>query len=98
MKIPLKNEQEIEDGTEYITKLIQDSAWATTPEPNYKHIVNNYAIEITNKLTQKRKLRRKRKLSRNPIERTNFNRTPRELEKLIKDFNNDTIQLDVLVL
>ena len=59
LKIPLQNEQEIENGIEYITKLIQDSAWATTPEPNDKHIVNNYAIEITNRLTERRKLRKK---------------------------------------
>ena len=50
MKISLKNEQEIEDGTEYITKLIQDYAWAITPEPNDKHIVNVlnvYPIDTT---------------------------------------------------
>ena len=40
LKIPLKNKQEIEDGTEYITKLIQDSAWATTPELNDKHTLD----------------------------------------------------------
>ena len=98
LKIPPKNEQEIEDGREYSTKLVQDFAWATTPEPNNKHIVNNYTIEITNKLTEKRKLRRKWKQSRNPIDKTNFNRTIRELEKLIKDFNNDTIQQRLLKL
>ena len=80
LKIPLKHEQEIEDGTEYITKLKQNSAWATTSEPNDKYIVNNYTIEITNKSTSKRKPRKKWKLSRNPIDKTIFNRTTRELK------------------
>ena len=83
LKIPLKNEQEIE-GTEYIMRLIQNSAWATTPKPNDKHIVNNYTIEITSKLTEKSKLRRKWKLSRNPIDKTNFNRCTRELKKTLQ--------------
>ena len=98
LKIPVKNEQEIEDSIEFITKLIQDSAWSTTPEPNDKHIVNNYTIEIKNKLTEKRKLRREWKLSRNPIDKTNLNRTSRELKKLINDFNNDTIPQRLLKL
>ena len=54
--------------------------------------------EITNKLTKKRKLRIKWKLSKNPIDKTNFNRTTRELKKLIEDFNNDTIHQRLLKL
>ena len=50
LKIPRKNEQELEDGTKYITKLIEDSAWAITPDPNDTKVTTDllihYYIEI----------------------------------------------------
>lgn len=92
LNVTLKNKREVEDATEYITRLIQDSAWAATPEATPKEWTNSYPRNIKERIAQNRRLRRVWQLSRNPIDKTNYNRITRELKKLIYDYNNSIVE------
>lgn len=89
LKIPLKNEIDIDDATERLTQLIQDAAWEATPENTVGPSTNRYPDEIKQKIAEKRRARRRWQLSRNPWDKRSLNRKTRELKKLLAEYNNN---------
>lgn len=79
-------------------KIIQNASWNSTPAINKKQIGYNYPNEIKDMLIEKRKLRRKWQQTRNPADKTLFNRASQQLKRKIKDFQNQKIQQHVMSL
>lgn len=96
LNVPLKNETDIDDATEYLNQLIQDAAWESTPNSGACCTTVNYPNQIKRKITEKRRLRRRWQLSRNPVDKREFNKAARELKKLILEHNNRNFE-DYLV-
>lgn len=90
--IPLKTEIDIDDATEKLTRLIQTAAWESTPKSDTEKKTINYPLTIKNKITKKRRLRRKWQISQNPTDKNKYNKAIKELKKLIRTYNNDNLR------
>ena len=89
----LKDNQDIEETTQYLTKLIQDAAWEATPE-RHKAVKENHNIplHIRELVNDKRKARRRWHLTRNPIDKTHLNRLTHKLSSAIQAAKNETFK------
>jgi hypothetical protein len=66
MKIKIKENDELDQGTKYFTTLIQEAAWYSTPAPPDKtNNTHNIPLHIRELLTEKRRARNRWQNSRN---------------------------------
>ena len=88
INIPLKTNRDIEEAVNKFTTVIQNAAWEATPKlgihASSLHTVN-YPIHVKRLIAQKRRLRRIWYTTRNPVDKTNFNRAARHLKQLLTD-------------
>ncbi|KAG7296733.1 hypothetical protein JYU34_020641 [Plutella xylostella] len=93
LKMKLKNSDDIEVATRYITNLIQNACWRFThfTERVHKQSKNLSAL-IKNMILEKRRLRRIWHNSRHPDDKTAFNKMSRELKEHITELENKTFQ------
>lgn len=94
MKMALKTPEDIDEAAEYITKLIQEACWISTPEVQTRTSsgVTNYPLEIKKAVLEKRRLRRAWHLSRHSEDKINFNRASEDLKSLLQDWNDNSFQ------
>ncbi|CAG9138207.1 unnamed protein product, partial [Plutella xylostella] len=97
LKLPLKSEDDIDCATEYITSLIQQAAWLSTPDyegPDSRNMLNknNLPLEAREMILEKRRLRRKWHNSRHPEDKKALNKAAAELKKFLAEAENDTLQ------
>jgi hypothetical protein len=90
--IKLKTETDIDEATFYITNLIQEAGWRSTPYMTTTSKTTNISLQIRGKLAEKRRLRRVWQLSRHPEDRRLFNKSARELKAMINENENHTFQ------
>lgn len=83
--------REIDECTECLTKSIQNAAWNSTPNLLKTAIGKSYPKEIKLMVIEKRKLRRKWQHSRNPILKTLLNKATKELNRAIKELENNSL-------
>lgn len=92
LRIPMKTADDVEKATDYITKMIQQAAWKSTPELKLKEEINNFPFEIRRKIATKRKLRKKWQKSRNPDDKREINRLGREIKQSLDEIKNETFK------
>lgn len=89
--IRLKEERDIDRIVDYLTTCIQEAASNSTPNASsYKPFDIPMHLKIS--ITEKRRLRRVWQLSRNPLDKRNFNNAAQNLKRLLREYNNDSIQ------
>lgn len=71
--------------------MIQTAAWDATPRLETKEKTFNYPLQIKNKITDKRRLRRKWQTSRSPADKTNYNKAVKELKNTIHTYNSNNL-------
>ena len=86
------NEEDIEDCTRDITRIIQKAAWQSTPKPIRSFGSKTYPHYIREMVAEKRKLRRKWQRSRNPNVKTQLNKAAKNLSSAIKEFEDLSMQ------
>lgn len=97
LNLPLKSDTDIDIATEYLTELIQQAAWKSTPvlRPKEETCIN-YPEEIKKKISEKRKLRAIWQNHRRPEDKTKLNKSIKELKQLLLKLKNATFN-DYLV-
>ena len=95
--ISLKTKEDIETATEYLNTSIINAIRSLTPTKTSisKHEYPHY---ISNKITEKRRLRRVWQTHRRPDDERKLNNATRELIKIIKKYKNDYFQKYLLSL
>lgn len=89
----LKDNQDIEEAIQYLTELVQDAAWKATPE-RHKEVKENHNIplHIRELVYEKRRVRRRWHLTRNPIDKNHLNRLTHNLSSAIQAAKNETFK------
>lgn len=98
LQIPLKTEEDIDNTAYYVTDLIQQAAWLSTPYIECLPQSRDYTLEIKKMVAQKRKLRRKWQTYRNPQDKEALNKAKKELKHMLRDNENQTIQEKIKML
>ena len=91
-QIPLKSNSDIDKAIAALTTEIQRAARLATPPPRPQHQTNNSPLYIQQKLTDKRKARRRWQITRAPEDRQIYNKHARELKHLLLTYKNTSIQ------
>lgn len=86
---PLRNSEDIEEATEYLTKCIQHAAWDSTPQ-TVQSKQSTIPINVREKIGEKRRLRRIWMTTRHPEDRANLNRASRQLQQLLIRYRNES--------
>ena len=73
LKVSIKNPDELEIETQRFIEDVQRAAWTSTPKSSKIIKGNNYPKEIRNLIAEKRKIRKKWQLGRNPTDKTALN-------------------------
>lgn len=84
LNVPLKTEYDITKAVEHFNRVIQNAAWQSTPKEKQQTKQPDYPIEIRNKITEKRRLRRVWHRTRHPDDKHKFNEAARKLKDAIK--------------
>jgi hypothetical protein len=93
LNIRLKTSDDIDEGTRYITSLIQESCWLNTcPQDQDCEQRENRPLTIRCKIREKRRLRRIWHQTQLAADKTAFNKSARELKTMIQAWKNDTLQ------
>jgi hypothetical protein len=92
LQVPLKTAQSIDDYVHQLVQTIQQAAWNSTAPPcTYTHM-HTCAQPIKQKITEKRKLRKKWQNTRSPQDKAAFNKIVKELKQLLYEENQQAIQ------
>lgn len=90
--IPLKTEEDIEKAAFHTTNLIQKAAWMSTPSTKNRTQYQDFTLEIREMIKTKRRLRRQWHTSRNAHDKRALNNAQKELKRMLKEHENDTLQ------
>lgn len=91
LKVSLKSNGELEQQTNTFIERIRMVAKLVTPETKNKNIYEiQYPVEIREKIKERRKARRTWHLTRNPADKTAFNRISNNVNMLIKSFKQES--------
>ena len=82
LKIPLKNNMDIEVAVNTLNCIIQESAWEATPEIPQKRRNQSCPVAVREKITIKRQLRRIWHNSRYPSDKRRYDKASRDLKTL----------------
>lgn len=93
LNIPLKTENDIDEAVETINLAIQKAAWTATPFQTAKEQQVQCPVAIKNKITEKRKLRKKWQTTRLLTDKNKFNQAAKSLKKLLIDRKNFSVQV-----
>lgn len=91
LAVPLKNETQLEEEAEIFVKNIQTAAWENSPILHARVAGNNYPKEIRQLIMEKRKLRRKWQLSRDPEDKTRLNNATQHLKREIRKIKDESM-------
>ena len=93
-QLPLKTYENISDAVEHLVNTIQQSAWNSTPQYSYANIPK-CSIEIRNKISEKRKARKRWQTTKSPGDKTILNKLTAELKMLLKDERDKKFESDM---
>ncbi len=93
LQIPLRNQDQLDEAAEQFTKMIQEAAWKATP-PNTERDIPalNFPLKVRNLVTEKRQARRKWHNTRDPADKTIFNRLSQRLKRLLSKIKNESVE------
>jgi ssDNA-binding Zn-finger/Zn-ribbon topoisomerase 1 len=99
MQIPLKSTSHTEEAVATLTDRIQQAAWLATPPLRSQHMTGRCPQCIKQKLTDKRKARRRWQITRAPEAKETYNKLAKELKHLLNTHKNTGIQqyLEIIV-
>ena len=87
--VSIKATEEIDMTVDTFTKVVHDRALpSTSPTPPITANSVVVSTEIRELIKERRRLRRLLQLSRNPIDKSNFNRSSNYLKKRLAELNN----------
>lgn len=89
LKVPLKNNQQLDKEVSKFVTDIQNCAWGNTPLLKRKVASHSYPLEIRNLIAIKRAQRQKWQQSRYPPDKTMLNRLTKRLSKAIQEYHDD---------
>ncbi|GAB0098472.1 hypothetical protein DMENIID0001_142100 [Sergentomyia squamirostris] len=92
LNIPLKNPEDIEAATEFITSAIQYASWSATPEKIVKGSKQFCPGNIKRMIADKRRLRRKWQKTRSRGDKTAFNVAVKELKRAMTAASNASLE------
>ncbi|CAG4981135.1 unnamed protein product [Colias eurytheme] len=92
LKLPLKTAEDVENASLYITNLIQVAAWISTPILKESHGNTLIPLELREKISEKRRLRRVWQLSRNSEDKKLLNKAIKDLKNLLHVTANDSVK------
>ncbi|KAL0107445.1 hypothetical protein PUN28_015783 [Cardiocondyla obscurior] len=91
-RIPLINNEQLDEAAEQLTKAIQQAAWDATPPTTEKDICkSNYPIEVRELVKEKRLARKRWQETRDPEDKTVANRLSQQLKRLLHKVKNENI-------
>jgi RNA polymerase-interacting CarD/CdnL/TRCF family regulator len=89
MNIKIKENDELDQATQYFTTLIEEAARYSTPAPPDKtNNAYNIPLHIRELVTEKRRARNRWQNSRNNYDRTIYNRLKRRLHNTLANTRN----------
>lgn len=93
LNINLKQPDDIDDAVNYLTTVIQEAAWKSTPpEVPQREVTSNTPLYIRELVTEKRRARSRWQRNRNPNNKNEFNRLTRQLRTALQDIRNATFE------
>lgn len=93
LNLRIKDQNELDEATQYFTTLIQEAAWYSTPNSeDESSIVENIPLRIRELVTEKRRARSRWQRSRNQEDRHIYNRLRRKLHKALTNARNTTFE------
>ena len=90
--IAINTVDDLENISENLIKLVQDSAWANTRQLNSKKYSKSYPDYILRKVREKRRARKRWQQSRDPADKNILNNLSKQLHKEIKKFNEHSLK------
>ena len=90
--IPLRTEENINQGIDILNKIIQEAAKEATPIIKKYKLIENCPLIVKQKIAEKRKIRRSWQNCRSPNEKTKYNRACKQLKHLLNEIKNQSIQ------
>ena len=82
----------MEEAVEDVTKAIQNAAWQATPDSNGQTYTEELPTTIKQKLAEKRRARKRWQLTRTPQDKQHYNKTAKELKRLLQTLKNEGFQ------
>lgn len=92
LKVALKTPDDIENATRYITNLIQEACWVSTPEEESVKTRINYPLEVKKAVLEKRRLRRVWHQSRLEADKKALYRSAVQLKEILNNWHNKTLE------
>lgn len=83
LKVPLKTEDDISNAVANLTLCIQQAAWNSTPDQSFLK-VPRYSVEAREKVSEKRKARKKWQITRYPPDKTTLNKLTTEVKTILQ--------------
>jgi len=93
LNIKLKQPDDIDEAVNYITCLIKEAAWKSTPpEIPGKDPISLTPPHIREIVTENRRARNRWQRNRNPIDKRVYNQLTRQLRAALQDTRNTTFE------
>jgi hypothetical protein len=92
LRVALSTNDELQEEVQKFVSDIQHAAWEATPLILIKVKGNTYPQEVRNKIAEKRKIRKKWQMTRDPRLKTELNRITRDLRRTILDIKQQSIE------
>lgn len=92
LNIPMKTPDDIDNACEYLTNLIQVSAWKNSPYFTRLPTKSPQSADIKAFLVEKRRLRRIWHQSQHPSDKTAFNQAAKQLKALLQESVNSSFR------
>ena len=90
LRVPLTTSDELEEVQKFVSD-IQHAAWEATPLLPTKVKGNSYPLEVRDRIANKRKLRKRWQLTRDPRIKTELNRVTQDLRRTILAIKQQSI-------
>lgn len=87
--VSLKSNDEITEAVLYFNKSVQDAAWSSTPPLPPRNTDIYVAKHILDKVTQKRRIRKRWQQTRDPVAKKQLNHVSRQLKHILDKDRND---------
>lgn len=93
LNIRLKEKEDIEKSVQYLTTLIQNASWQSTPEAQGVIQENrNIPLHIRELVIDRRRARKRWQATRNPIDKNYLNRLTHNLRAAIQEAKNESFE------
>lgn len=90
LDVDLKTVEKLENAVEYLTRVIQNSAWFATPDSNTTCIEKAQPVIVKQKIAEKRQARKQFRITRTVQDKNIFNKKTKELKALLLNLKNQS--------